>query len=448
MTFDTFKLLVVEAAKEQEITEYELYYATAEGTSVSVFAHEVNEFSSEVAGGVCFRCIVDGKMGYASTEELSEAQAKSLVKRAAENASVLETDDREFLAEGGKTYEEFEHKTYELPTTEELVDMALKGHEATYAADPSVIDGTSTTASTEVSAVAIFNSKGLDLHYENKISLFMTSAVTTDGEEMADDMGIKAGDFKEIDLDSVAKKAVDSAKAKLGADVAPTGAYPVVFAPKAMASFLRVFSTAFSSDEAQKGLSPFAGKEGSKIAADIVSIIDDPFYKDSTTPINFDAEGSPTHKKSVVENGELKTLLYNLKTAAIAGVETTGNASKASYDSTVEIRPFTMYIAPGDISEEELIKKAGNGVYIESLGGLHAGANTVSGDFSLQSAGFMIEDGAKTKAVKSFTVAGNFYNMLSNITAISDKVELPGFGGVTAFGSPAVLVEGLSIAGK
>ena len=448
MTFDNFKLLVVEAAKEQGITEYELYYATAEGTSVSVFAHEVSEFSSEVAGGVCFRCIVDGKMGYASTEELSEAQAKSIVRRAADNASVLETDDEEFLAEGVKTYESFEHKTYELPTTEELVETALKAQETVYAADECVIDGTSTMAATETSAVAIFNSKGLDLHYENRVAVIMTDAVTTNGEEMSNDRGIKTGSFAELDLEKLAKEAVDSAKAKLGADVAPTGAYPVVFAPKAMASFLRVFSSAFSSSEAQKGLSPYAGKEGTKIAADIVSIIDDPFYKDSTTPINFDAEGSPTHTKSVVEKGELKTLLYNLKTAAIAGVETTGNASKASYDSTVEIRPFTMYIAPGDITEEELIKKAGNGVYIDSLGGLHAGANTVSGDFSLQSEGFMIEGGVKTKAVKSFTVAGNFYTMLSQITAISDKVELPGMGGVTAFGSPAVLVEGLSIAGK
>ena len=68
--------------------------------------------------------------------------------------------------------------------------------------------------------------------------------------------------------------------------------------------------------------------------------------------------------------------------------------------------------------------------------------------FSLQSAGFLIENGEKTRSVKSFTVAGNFYTLLQQITAISDKVELPGFGGISAVGSPAVLVEGLTIAGK
>jgi PmbA protein len=111
----------------------------------------------------------------------------------------------------------------------------------------------------------------------------------------------------------------------------------------------------------------------------------------------------------------------------------------------VGIRPFTLYLEAGSVSEEEMLKKAENGVYINSLGGLHAGANPVSGDFSLQSAGFLIEDGKKTARVKSFTVAGNFYDLLENIICVADNLEFPGMGTV---GSPSVLVEGLSVAGK
>ena len=150
-------------------------------------------------------------------------------------------------------------------------------------------------------------------------------------------------------------------------------------------------------------------------------------------------------KKNVIEQGKLCTLLYNLKTAAVAGKKTTGNASKAGYDGTVMVRPFTLYLENGNISEEELLQQAGNGVYINSLGGLHAGADPISGDFSLQSAGFMIENGVKTTAVKSFTVAGNFYELLKNVRTVASNLELPGMGG---FGSPSVLVDGLSIAGK
>ena len=107
-----------------------------------------------------------------------------------------------------------------------------------------------------------------------------------------------------------------------------------------------------------------------------------------------------------------------------------------------------MYLAGGDITEEELLRKAGNGVYINSLGGLHAGAHPISGDFSLQSAGFLIENGVKTEHVKSFTVAGNFYELLKNITALANNCILPSAMGMTTVGSPSVLVDGLSIAGK
>jgi PmbA protein len=164
--------------------------------------------------------------------------------------------------------------------------------------------------------------------------------------------------------------------------------------------------------------------------------------------MNFDGEGCPTYTKKVIENGKLNTLLYNMKTAAVAGRETTGNASKAGYDSPVGIRPFTMYLEGGNLTEEELLQKAGNGVYITSLGGLHAGADAVSGDFSLQSSGYMIENGKKTTYVKSFTVAGNFYDLLKNIVALANNSHLPRAMGQTAFGAPTTLVDGLSVAGK
>ena len=86
--------------------------------------------------------------------------------------------------------------------------------------------------------------------------------------------------------------------------------------------------------------------------------------------------------------------------------------------------------------------------YYASLGGLHAGADAISGDFSLQSSGFKIENGKKTDYIKSFTVAGNFYEMLKNIVAMANNCHLPRAMGSTAFGAPSVLVDGLSVAGK
>jgi len=448
MTFNEFKNHVIAACEEMGITEYELYYCASESVSVETFRHEVSEFTASCDGGVCFRCIVGGKMGYASTEDLSEAQAKAVVAKAADNAATLESEEMVFLGEGGQEYEPLEIQSYELPGADKLISAALDVQEKLYAADPMVIDGCQSQGLIESSEIAIYNSKGLDLHYQNSVTGLVAAAVVSDGKEMENSFEVKLGRLEEIAVAALADKAAAKAKVKLGGQVAPTGQYPVVFSPNAMCSLLGVYSGIFSSEAAQKGLSRLAKAEGEQIAAEIVTLVDDPFHKDNPMPINFDAEGSPTHKKNVIEKGKLCTLLYNLKTAAVAGKKTTGNASKAGYDGTVAVRPFTLYLENGDISEEALLKQVGNGVYITNLGGLHAGANPITGDFSLQSAGFMIEGGVKTKAVKSFTVAGNFYDLLKNVTALANNCELPMAMGMTAFGSPSVRVDGLSIAGK
>ena len=448
MNFNEFKELVIAECAAQGIAEYELYYQAGASTSVDTFQHSINEFTSSYSGGVCFRCIVNGKMGYASTENLSAQQAKAVVAKAVDNAVNLEAEEAVFLGEGGQEYEPLEDKRYALPTTEALIAKVLETTEKLYAADPMAVDGCQTQGIIETSEVAIYNSKGLDLRHSSSASGLIAVGVVSNGKEMSNDYQIKLGKLDEIDVDALVQKAVSGAKEKLGGEVAPSGQYPVIFNTEAMCSLLGVYSGIFNSESAQKGLSKLADKEGEVIAAPCVTLVDDPFHCDNPEPMNFDAEGSPTHRKAVIENGVLNTLLYNLKTAAVAGKKTTGNASKAGYDAPVGIRPFTMYLQGGNMTEEELLQKAGNGVYITSLGGLHAGANPISGDFSLQSSGYMIENGVKTRYVKSFTVAGNFYDLLKNIVALADNCRLPRPMGSTTFGAPSVLVDGLSVAGK
>lgn len=450
MDFQTFRQLAAEEAAALQIEEYELYYQLEESASVSAFRRELNGFSDSSEGGVCLRCLVNGKMGYASTQELSGESARSLVRRAAGNASVLEKSEPEFLVGAGESYQTVSTSSATLPGADALRKTALAGQEALYA-QPGVIDGSETEAFGEHICIAIHNSKGLDLQYENTVSGVVLSAVVSDGKEdgeKANEYKMRLGGLDQLDLASAAGEAADEARAALGAGVAPTGVMPVVFSPDAMSSLLAVYSGIFSAENVQKGLSLLKDKEGTAIAAASVTLVDDPFYEKSPMPMPFDAEGSPTRRKNVIEAGVLNTLLYNLSTAAAAGKETTGNAAKAGYDSRVGIRPFTLYLAGGELTQEQLLEKAQKGVLITSLGGLHAGANTISGDFSLQSSGFLIEDGKKAAPVRSFTVAGNFFDLLKSITAIANDTKTPTSPSPTAFISPSVLVENLSIAGK
>ncbi|MDE6259565.1 MAG: TldD/PmbA family protein [Oscillospiraceae bacterium] len=450
MDFQTFRQFVADEAAALRIEAYELYYELFESTSASAFRHEINEFSSSSEGGVCLRCLVNGKMGYASTQLLSEESARALVRRAADNAATLENDQPEYLAEGGQNYQDVTTNDAPRPTADALRRAALAGQDALYA-QAGVVDGSETQIFSERICIAICNSKGLDLRYENSFDGAALAAVVSDGTEggeKANEYKISLGELDKLDLGADAAEAADGARAALGAGVPPTGAMPVVFSPKAMSQLLGTYAGVFSAENVQKGLSLLKDKEGETIAAPIVTLVDDPFYAKSAMPMPFDAEGSPTFRKNVIENGVLNTLLYNLRTAAAAGKATTGNAAKENYDAQVEIQPFTMYLASGELTQEQLLEKAGNGVLIDFLGGLHAGANTISGDFSLQSAGFLIENGKKTAPVRSFTVAGNFFSLLKGIAAVGNDPKTPTSESPTAFVSPSVLVEGLSIAGK
>lgn len=100
---------------------------------------------------------------------------------------------------------------------------------------------------------------------------------------------------------------------------------------------------------------------------------------------------------------------------------------------------------PGDLSETALLERLGTGLYITGLNGLHAGANTQSGDFSLQAEGFFVEGGKKVRPVKNFTIADNFFSLLKKIDAVADTVE---FGTGSSYGAPEVLVTDISVSGK
>ena len=449
MEQNAFQQAVIAAAQQLGLADYELYFQFADGISVDIFGRdEIKEFSSATEGGVCFRCIVDGKMGYASTQLLSEASAADIVRRAVDNAKTLEKDDPVFLGEGGQSYPDCPEEQEILPEGAQLIQKARAVQAALYAAHPSVVDGTESAVAASRSTIRIWNSKGLDLHYDRTVTSAVANPVVEENGEKDSDYDFAVGSLDALDTDALARKAVDKARAKLGAGVPDTGAWPVVFSAGAMSDLLATFSTAFSAETAQKGLSPLRGREGEVVASPVVTIVDDPLSEMSAMPIPFDAEGTPARRKNVVENGVLATLLYDRRTAAVAGKETTGNASKGSYAAPVTVRPFTFYLAAGDSTEEELLRKADRGVYINFVGGLHAGANAITGDFSLQSAGFLIENGQKTAPVKSFTVAGNFFELLKQITAAADNVKVPMPGGITSFGAPSVLVEGLTVAGK
>lgn len=447
MTYQEFKNAVIDVSDQMQIADYELYYSQSESTSVDTYKQEVNEYGTETSMGVCYRCIRDGKVGYASTENLTKEEARSLVLRALENAGSIESDEKAIIHEKGDAYATLSVEEGKLPTGEELTEAALALQKEIYAADPRVSDGTQSYAGCGRASFALYNSKGLDLEDVAAYSYCMASALVSDGEEMYNGFKDKDGRWEDFDLKEIAAEAVEDAVSTIGADSVPSGKYNVVFTGRAFAQMLSTYDSIFSAEAAQKGMSLLKDKEGEKIAADVVTIVDDPMHEESLVRRTFDGEGVATYQKNVIENGTLKTLLHNLSTAAKAGVKSTGNGQKASYASNVGVGPFTLYLQPVEGTAQELLAAAGSGVCIKDVSGLHAGANPITGDFSLLAEGYRFEDGKKTVPVKNITVSGNFLTLLKEIEKVGTDIRfIRSMGGKC--GSPSVLVRDMAIAGQ
>ena len=100
------------------------------------------------------------------------------------------------------------------------------------------------------------------------------------------------------------------------------------------------------------------------------------------------------------------------------------------------------YLTDSECSE--LLKDVNEGVIITEFAGLHSGANSITGDFSLAAKGFYIKDGKKTFPIEQITVAGNYFDLLKNIKEIGNDLKFP----MSSVGAPSVVLDELSIAGK
>ena len=450
MNFDMIKSTVRASLSALGVNEYEIYYMQSEDTSVETLNREINGFSSGIRGGVCLRVVSDGKLGYAASELLEEEEIRELAYRATENAKHVEKPDTVGIFEGSDSYEESRVPEFVPLTASELKKYAMLTADKLYQESEKIQNGTASRAIASGFVIRIANSHGLDLSTSCGVNAALAEAVVKEGEEYQSAYALEelGRDSIEASIDKLASKSVNDALNKIGAGSVTSGKYNLVIDGKQLRSLLSVFASSFSARQVLDGMSRLKDKLGQSIAADIVTITDDPQREGLSMGTTFDAEGVATHRKAVIENGVLKTYLHNRETALAFGTKSTANAQKGDYSSPVSIMPHSFCIEAGDKSFDELLALAVDGIYITELQGLHAGANPVTGDFSLQSAGFMIRDGKLCEAVKSFTVAGNFFSLLSDIAALGDTLELGVATGFTSFGAPMALVRDMSVAGK
>ena len=434
-------------AKNNGFDECEVYYVDRESLSINVYNEEVEKYNLTTSYGLSFRGKINDKIGYSYTEILDEEAIKMLVKNSKESALAIENEDVQFIYEGDKEYIKVNtyYNALENIPADKLIDLALSMEKEAKALDSRVVSFQGCGIGYSNSKYGIINSKGLNLENKSNLLTAYVVPIIKENENMHDGFGyVTAKSLDEVDPKKIAKDGINEATSRIGGKSIASGKYKTIINNEAMVSILSTFAGVFSGDAAQKGLSLLKDKEGEIIASKNVTLVDNPHLENGLASVSFDDEGVATIRKDIISEGKLVTLLHNLKTAYKGNTKSTGNGFKSSYASSVGVSPTNFYIQEGVKSFEELLEEVGEGLLITEFAGLHSGANSITGDFSLAAKGFYIKDGKKDFPVEQITVAGNFFDLLKNIIEIGSDLKFP----MSSVGSPSIIVEGLSIAGN
>jgi len=436
--------------KKQGIQDMEVFYSAGSSLSLKVFQKELDGYSLSESEGLGLRGMYNSKMGYSYTEKVDETSIDLLVKNVKENATVIDSDDEEYIFEGSKEYKKVDTFNPKLEEVEEAekIKFVKQLEEEAFKIDNRIQSVETCVYGDGYGETIMSNTKGLYLHDKSNIAYTYVVVVAKENEDIKTGMAYRTGnDFSKFNPKEIAEEAVKEALSMLGAKSVKSGDYPVVIRNNAAADLLEAFEGIFSAENVQKNLSLLKGKLNEQIGSEKFTLVDDPFMEGGLASRSFDGEGVASKYKKVVDKGVLKTYFHNLKTAKKDGVETTGNASKSSYKSSVGIAPSNLYVEKGEKTLEEIISSMDKGILITELQGLHSGLNSVSGDFSLAALGYEIKDGKIAKAVEQITVAGNYFELLKNIEETGSDLKF-GLPGEAYIGSPSLKIKKLAIAGE
>jgi PmbA protein len=425
-------------AEKAGAQEAEIYYSANHSTGVNFKKDELESARERFSEGIGIRAIVNGAVGFASTNSANEIE--NSVKVAVAEARVREHDpDWVGLPSNGKypvVLGIFDQKVEAL-TLEECIDYAMELVEGTKLAS-----GTLPTSGGFTRAGGrrlILNTNGIEIEEESTAVSGFIDVITVNGQtSTAYDFAISRS--LDIDFFELGKNASELALKSNDGIKIEAQKTNVLFHPFAFSDILEnALAPSLDADNVQKGRSGLINKIGQELATPELCIYDDGLVEAGIETSASDEEGVPSQRTPVIEKGVLKTYLYDSYTAGKAGVKSTGNSSRSSYTSppTVGLRNFII-----DYPKIDVIADTKSGVFVNTVIGAHT-ANSISGDFSVEARNaFTIKDGALDKPVKSLMISGNAFEILKNITGAGFDVRK--VGGII---TPSVRVSNMSVVG-
>jgi PmbA protein len=237
----------------------------------------------------------------------------------------------------------------------------------------------------------------------------------------------------------VGREAARRTLRKLGARTVSTCEVPVVFDPDAARSILGMLAGCVMGSAIWRKSSYLVGREGTRVASDLVSVVDDPLIPRGPGSRPFDGEGLASRRNAVVEKGILRMVLCDSYSARKLGRESTASAARGG-GAGVGPSTTNFVLQPGTDSNEAIVKGTPRGLYVTEMMGF--GFNAVTGDFSRGASGFWIEGGELAYPVSELTISLNVDELWQRIDAIGSDLDMR-----TATAAPTIRVAKMTVAG-
>lgn len=431
---------------------------TAGADDADAMAYQATSVSIDVLGGklehaeraegtdIGLRVIIGQCQACVSASDLKSSTITTMAERAVAMAREAPKDDSVGLAQPSQLAQGGDIDALQMsdpapePVAADLEDLALRA-EAAAMAVKGISQVQSSSAGYGRRRVHIAGSNGMSGGYGRTDTGIGCVAITGSGTSMERDYYGDSRIFRS-DLKSpedIGQLAAERTLQRANARKPKTGAFPVLFDERIAGSLIGHLLSAVNGASIVRGSSWLRDALGQQILPESLTLTEDPHRVRRSGSRPFDAEGLPTARRNIVEDGRLTGWTLDLATGRKLGMPSTANAIRGT-STPPSPSNFNIALTQGKASRQDLIADMGTGLLVTSMIG--SSINPTTGDYSRGASGFWVENGEISYAVNECTIAGNLRDMLMTITPANDARTY------LSHVVPSLLVQGLTLAGK
>ncbi len=424
---------------------FDFYACEQKYNTISVEKQKLKNYSNSKDRNLTLRLLASNKFGVSYSKDFSK---KSLEECYAQALNSLKLSDREEKGELSvdQKYIDMDKMIYDSEMSS--IDLSEKIEKVKSMDQAALSLGDKITPIINIcrdqnSSCIFGNNKQTQGSYHSNSVFAMSYSLSIDKDQRSQGMSHRTSrNYKSVDFEKIGQESASKSLKKLNFSIPKTNCYPVIFqSGQAAATLVSLLLNHLNGKTIYEQLSLLKDSLNKKKLSSSFSLYDDPFVSWGFNSTPFDEEGFSSQKTTLVEEGVIKNYLTNSFTARFLKTLHTAKASRSA-DGMVVVAPTNTIMKEGTSSFDDLLKEYPQVIVIDFLKGL-AGYNPVSGNFSIESEGFLWNRG-EAQAICQFTVSGNLIDIFSNILRVAkDSLYYNG-----SFKVPSFLVPELSISGR